>query len=409
MADSYGIYNGILVNGAGYLVATTTQPYSGYGAALTLTTGLSQSFLVSTPIFNLAYTSFTVEAWIYPTFSATDRGIFSQCACSTCSNQCFYFVIRANKLYADFTSNYVVGSTVLQVNTWYHVAFVYNYGTQHQILYVNGVQDGVASNAQPYQGTNGSIQIGAAQEFATTYYFYGYIDNVKLTTRVKSSTELLYAASLTAYYSFDFPLPNNDNGPNSLNGSSTNTAVTSGRVNQAMRFSSSPSYFQTFGFYQMDYSMTTTRPFSISLWINPSSLLSCTIIQITKQQSSGACNNMLGITSSTGQTGQLIMRAASGQTMVGPFLTLNTWMHVSLTYSSLNGLTLYTDGILFGSSGSFSCTASLVIAWIQIGYNFACGGCCSTIANVAYQGAIDEIYIHSRELTQADVTTLANP
>ena len=391
------------------MVATTTQPYFGYGAALTLTAGLSQSFLVSSPVFNLAYTSFTVEAWIYPTLLATDRGIFSQCACSTCSNQCFYFVIRSSKLYADFTSNNVAGSTVLQVNIWHHVAFVYNYGTEQQILYVDGVQDGISSNSQPYQGTSGSIQIGAAQEFATTYYFNGYLDNVKLTTRVKASTELLYAASLTAYYSFDFPSPNNDNGPNSLNGSSTNTAVTSGRVNQAMRFSSSPSYFQAYGFYQMDYSITTSRPFSISLWINPSSLIGSTIIQITRQQSSGLCNNLLGISSNNGQTGQVVVRAVSGQTIVGPFLTLNTWTHISLTYGSGNGMTLYTNGILFGSSGSFSCTPSAVIGWVQFGYNFACAGFCLPIVNVAYQGAIDEVYIHSRELTQADVTTLANP
>jgi hypothetical protein len=60
-----------------------------------------------------------------------------------------------------FTLNDLSGSQTLTAFNWYHIAFVYNYQTQQQILYLNGVQDTIKSNAQPYQGTNGSIQIGS--------------------------------------------------------------------------------------------------------------------------------------------------------------------------------------------------------------------------------------------------------
>lgn len=61
----------------------------------------------------------------------------------------------------------------------------------------------------------------------------------------------------------------------------------------------------------------------------------------------------------------------------------------------------------FGSTGAYSLLATNSITWLQIGYNFVCTS--ANINNVGYQGSIDEIYVHNRELTQADVTALANP
>jgi hypothetical protein len=246
--DLYGVYNGQLISGATYSTVATNQTYFGYGQALMLTASSNQSFLVSSPFLDLTYTSFTIEGWIYLFASfAGDRGIFGQCQCLTCPNQCLYFLVRANRLYIGFTSNDLVGSMTLAATTWYHVAFVYNYQTQQQILYVNGVQDSIKSSSQPYQGKNGTIQIGSTQALLAKNYFNGYIDNLRLTTRTKSASEILIDASLIARYSFDSPNPNSDNGLNGLNGTSTNTISVNGRVNQAMRFTGSASYFQAYG------------------------------------------------------------------------------------------------------------------------------------------------------------------
>jgi hypothetical protein len=70
-------------------------------------------------------------------------------------------------------------------------------------------------------------------------------------------------------------------------------------------------------------------------------------------------------------------------------------------------MTLYVNGVLFGSTGTFTDSTTGFITWLQIGYNFASTG--GNIPNGAYQGSIDEVYVHSRELTQADITVLANP
>ncbi|CAF4527303.1 unnamed protein product [Rotaria sp. Silwood2] len=405
--DSYGVYDGQLINNPLFTTSGSPNlPYVGHGQALMLNLASNQSVLVSTRFFNLSYRSFTIQAWIYFSGSSgADRGIFGQCQCSTCANQCLYLIIRNYRLYIDFTSNYLSGSTTFVTSNWYHIVFVYNYQTRQQILYVNGIQDAIKSNVQPYQGQNGSILIGSTQVYSTMNFFQGYIDNVALTTRAKSSVEILRDASLMAYYSFDLPNQNTDNGPNGLDGTLNNIVTATGYVNEAVRFlGSSSSYFRAYGFYQLPYGVTNGKPFSIAMWINPSSVNNIAIIQMFwSLGSSSNCEILVGISSSNGLTGQLFVHNTA---LTGSFVTQNTWTHVSLTYSSGNGYTLYINGVLFGSTGTASYSLTGLFANLCIGYPLNCG---SSSVNGYYQGYIDELYIYNRELSQTDVTSLANP
>jgi hypothetical protein len=410
LSDSYGVYNGQLINGAGYSPNSSNQPYVATGRALYMNASMNQSFLVSSAFLDLTFKSFTIEAWIYPTSVTNDRGIFGQCQCGSCVNQCLYLLIRSNKLFAGFTLNDVSGATILSSSTWYHVAFVYNYQTNQQILYLSGIQDAISSSAQPYQGVNGSIQIGSTQTYSVTNFFGGYIDNVMVTTRAKSASEILYDASLMAYYSFDLPNPTQDNGPNGLNGIWTNAVTVTGRVNYAVRFVSSPSYFQAYGFYQVPYGVTNGKPFSVSLWINPSSVSSSTIIQLFGTAlSTFSCANLLGTYTATGSVAQIILPSSSSGNqayLTGPFVTSNIWTHISVTYSTGNGYSLYVNGVYFGATGSLPYVSTNTFAYLFIGYYISCYYGSS---NGVYLGMVDEVYIHNRELKQSDVTALANP
>jgi hypothetical protein len=411
-ADSYNVYNGQLVNGATYSSNATGAPYIGYARALSLTWASSQSFLVAAPFLDLTYTSFTIEGWIFPiVLYSGDRGIFGQCYCSSCTNQCLYLLLRSNRLYAGFTLNDIASSFTLSIFTWYHIAFVYNYQTQQQILYINGVQDTVRSNVQPYQGINGTIQIGAAQVSLTTSFFNGYIDNLNIVTRAKSSAEILNDATLVAYYSFDTSYLNYDNGPNGLNGTLVNAVTVSGRVNQAMRFISGSSYFQVYGFYRFGYATLFNGPYSVSMWINPTSLASSTIVQMSSTQFGGSCTNIFGLLSPSGLTGQIMAQAYvvswSYVTIIGSFISINTWTHISLTFSPGNGYNLYINGNLIGSTGASTSATANQMVWLYIGYAMTCYS--TYFAGVGYQGSIDEVYFHTRELTQTDITALANP
>ncbi len=409
VTDFYGVYNGQFMNGAGFSPNVTSQPYIAFGRALFLNYALNQLFLVSTPFLDLTFKSFTIETWIYSTVATTDRGIFSQCQCSTCANQCLFLLIRANRLYVGFTLNDLYGNASLSTNTWYHIAFVYNNQTQQQILYINGFQDSIISNAESYQGTNGSIQIGSTQVYGTTNYFNGYIDNLMVTTRAKAASEILRDASLLAYYSFDLPNPTADSGPNGWTGANVNGVTASGRVNNALRFISGTAYFQSYGYYPLPFGVTPTKPFSVALWINPSSLSTSTIIQLFNTPLSGfSCLSLLGIYSLSGIVAQItVLSSSSNQILlIGPFVTSNTWTHISITYGSTNGYSLYVNGTLFGTTGSYVISGSTTLGYLMIGY---CTYCWNAYGNGNYYGSIDEAYIYNRELAQSDVTALANP
>ncbi|CAF1269137.1 unnamed protein product [Rotaria sordida] len=406
--DLYNVYNGTLVNSASYFTNTTNQPYVGNGGGLSLTSSSSQYFSVSSPFLDLTYKSFTIEAWIYPSISSSvDYGIFGQCQCSSCSNQCLYIIIRSYRLYVSFMSNDLSGNATLTSNTWYHIAFVYNNDTKQQRLFVNGYRDATKTDASPYQGTNGSIWIGASRVYLTTSYYNGYIDNFKITTRAKSSTEILNAATLTAYFSFDVSSGiTYDSGPLGLNGTSVNTATLSGHLNEAMRFSGSSSYFYAYGFYQIGYGVSYAQPFSVSLWINPSSASACTIVQTAYTLSTYTCHNLLGFYSTLGLTAQIIVQGWAWPVIYGPFATLNTWTHISVTYSQTNGLRLYVNGVYYGTTGTFSFSNTNRIMYFQLGYVNICSS--NYITSAGYQGLIDEVYVHSREISQSEVTTLAS-
>lgn len=313
-----------------------------------------------------------------------------------------------------FNLNDLQGVTTLVSATWYHVAFVYNYETFQQIIYLNGIQERISSSSsQPYQGQNGTTQIGVSQSSTTSStYFNGYIDNVRLTTRAKSAAEILDAATLMAYYSFDLPNQSLDRGPNGLHGTRTNTALVSGRSNQAIRFTGTNSFFQAYGFYTLGWGVVSNRPFTIALWINPSSIASSTIVQISPFQNSSFSPayilNMIGFWAVSGTVnGQLVTQLYAWPDVFGPFLPLNTWTHVAFTYSTTRGNTQYVNGVSVGSTGAVGHNnVYSTIQWLHLGYTF----CWSSgyIPCTGYQGAVDELYVYNRELSAAEISALAN-
>ena len=117
---------------------------------------------------------------------------------------------------------------------------------------------------------------------------------------------------------------------------------------------------------------------------------------------------MIGFYSYTGTNQQLTVHGYNWPTIFGPYLSANTWTHMSWTFSSWNGFTLYVNGYAYGSTGpaTFQNYWSQ-FTWLNIGNNIGCSS--NYLPNTAYQGSIDEVYIHNRELSASDVWALANP
>ncbi|CAF1438448.1 unnamed protein product [Didymodactylos carnosus] len=400
------MYNGVLINGATYYTSPgntyATTPYFGLGQSLYLQSSLNQSVIINSTFFNFSYTSFTVEAWIYPTTLSGDNDILGQCQNSLGTNLCLYLILRGGRMFMGFAPNYLSGVTVLSANTWHHVAYVYNYQTQQQILYLNGVQDATQSSVSPYQGQNGSITIGTSSILSTSNFFNGYIDNVAVTTRAKSATEILNDGTLSFYFSFDNPSPSLDNGPNGLNCTISNGATVSGRVNQAIRLNGATSYVQLYGFYQWGF--IAAKPFSFAMWINPISTYGGTLLHFSSSNTGGSCLSLMGITIG----GQIIVQAwySNYPSIVGPQLSTNTWTHIGFTYSTTNGMILYYNGVAYLSLAVPSFYNNGYIQYLNFGSNLACCGC-SNVPNYLFQGSLDELYVYRREISASEMSTLA--
>jgi hypothetical protein len=157
--DYYGIFQGGSDSGR---PATYVYPgYSGYGGALSIGLhGTYQSVSISTFV-SIWHTSFTLEAWIYPTsFSWTygggpDNALFGQCQ-SQSVDQCLHIILRSQRIYFGFYADDLQGSIVFQTNQWYHVAYAYQESNQQQYTYVNGVSDGQRTSNQ-YSGQAGNF------------------------------------------------------------------------------------------------------------------------------------------------------------------------------------------------------------------------------------------------------------
>jgi hypothetical protein len=93
------------------------------------------------------------------------------------------------------------------------------------------------------------------------------------------------------------------------------------------------------------------------------------------------------------------------------FLSLNQWIHVSMTYSTNNGIRLYVNGLLANSNSIFpDYSASRQISTITVGtclQPMTCAVGQTQIVPSQFHGKIDEMKIYSRELSKSEVSQLA--
>jgi hypothetical protein len=121
------------------------------------------------------------------------------------------------------------------------------------------------------------------------------------------------------------------------------------------------------------------------------------------------CMPAIGLSASN----EIIAQCWNAQMMAvqGPIILTGVWTHIVTSYSITNGVRLWVDGTLIGSSIAFSYLASGMPNWITLGITPPAGATCAT-GNVSigqFYGMMDEVRIYSREITASDIATLANP
>ncbi|CAF4356022.1 unnamed protein product, partial [Adineta steineri] len=221
----------------------------------------------------------------------------------------------------------------------------------------------------------------------------------------------LHDATLVGYYSMDcLSYPSWDSGPNQIRGVAVGlTSGDGGRVGQSYLFNTTSSYFQITGLVLLGQSYS---PFSFAMWLRP--ILSVTsggtILHVSQNTNgTGWCVQFIGLSSE----GQIVVHGynASGIVqIIGPVLVVGQWVHIVETYSQVNGIRLYINGNLYGQSNAFVYAAFGAPMVVTLGQPLQGTLCNHTgIQSGNYRGEIDEFYIYSRELSQMDITTLANP
>jgi hypothetical protein len=147
--------------------------------------GVSQYLsLTDNAVFQYGIGNFTIEAWVYLTsssFPSTQKRFWSQ-QNTGISTVCWVGVSNALKFSAEIRSStgtldtQISGTTTVQLNTWYHVAFV-RYGT-NTYLFVNGVLEATSTD-QSQSLAASIINIGSYNNGASDYWS-GYISNLRV-------------------------------------------------------------------------------------------------------------------------------------------------------------------------------------------------------------------------------------
>ncbi|UJR07082.1 hypothetical protein I4U23_011370 [Adineta vaga] len=409
LQDFYNNFNGIGNNGPTYKSST----YNGIGTCLQL--NQSSVTIDNPPLLNLANISFTFEMWLYGdsfynNSSYTDNYILDQFE-QNITDHFFHLIIRNQHVQFGFGNDDVTSNQILIPNQWYHLAFVYDYSTRTQMIYVNGYLDVSRSVAGPYLGSSGDLIIGTGIINSPNNYFNGCLDSIQYYPWTRNTSTILFDATFVAYLKFD----NNtlfDSGPLSINGIGTNYTYTSmGRVNQAITLSILSSYIQITGLTRLG---TNAWPYTVSIWIYPTNSSGGTIMHLSSRldgaQANAWCLPIMGLTS----MGQIAINTwnSSNVPITGPIVPLFSWTHVTATYSLSNGERLYVNGTQYGSSSvPFAFQAGSIPMTLTIGSSLLGLGVCNTgtIQMGQFYGSIDEFQVYARELSPSEISTLANP
>ena len=123
-------------------------------------------------------TTGTYEFWIYPTRFSTNHRVIDQSANSGVE---IYYDSSGN-LYAGITSggaSAAVSASPLSLNTWTHVAVVFNSGTI--TIYFNGTGKTLTGTTVGYNMTStNTVSISGYQSIAGQYGVIGYLANVRI-------------------------------------------------------------------------------------------------------------------------------------------------------------------------------------------------------------------------------------
>ncbi len=337
----------------------------------------------------------TVEAWIKPDTGSSYNVI-------ACKGTKTYFLAtyygRLALLVGDENGsawNIVLkGQTIMDSTKWYHVAGTYKNGVG--TIYVNGIIDGIIAGNDEDVGTNTSdISIGSASSYASTYFFNGTIDELRIYNNALNNKEIK-ERFLRGGWHFD-ETTGTDFSDFSEFGNDGNLYYTNsppcwiqGIMGNALEFDGSN---YNYGLVPHSADLDITDEMTIEAWVKPDTDVgNYNII---------ACKGRYTYFFAT-VGGQLAFLVGKGSfnwntvTIGDTVMDSSKWYHVTGVYEDGVGK-VYVNGVLDGTDTGE-----------QDGINFSTyplsiGSADSYTSNYYFDGVIDELKIYNRAFTGLEI------
>lgn len=319
---------------------------------------------------------------------------------------------------SDATVNYID-------NNWHHIVFVYNSGLAQ--IYTDGIlTNTTTSNAGIIGNNTNQLLFGATlNPQASSNNFIGTIDDIGIWSRALTQQEVtnLYTSSISCVSDittglvaqYDFTGNANDLSGNGNNGTVYGATLTSdrfGNPNSAYNFVNGADKIVV----PDNNSLSLTGSFGFNFWINNSGY-NGSFNGILSKYEAGSCNHngyFIGMMSWSGedkielQADPICSNANSYEPNANGKLNTGQWYNIGLTYDQPNTkLIYYVNGVKIDSfivALSVQNTTYDLIIGNHVAYPYTSS---STGAN--FQGAIDDIRIYNRLLTQCDMDSLYKP
>lgn len=441
-------------------VLTTNSLYVKSGLRSGYCDGLTSRVGFNAPHTSFGTGDFTLEAWVYPTISASSglKTIFDLRSSFSTNGGPILSMVSGNFIrFQDNTSTVGTTTTKINANQWSHVACVRRLGAVS--VYINGTLDFSA----PYTSNDAGIKVWigyAGFSPVVPNSWTGYIDRV----RIHSSA--IYTSNFTpksTLYKDFLPtgIKSGGSGSNGAFGSggggggasidytaspdhnlsdvdylnsiaiidfdykSSNTVFDDSLYNSTITYNSGASisnftisggtsgYFDkstsTAGFYFTREASFGTGPFTLEAWVYPEEYHSTDNIYIFDLRSAFSPNG--GFVVSINPTGNLRCNVNSDNTytiLSTNIIPLNSWTHVAIVREANTNIKVYINGVLdsthttTGSGTVSSLTDAGTTTWI--GYAGF-----SPVLSRAFKGYIDRVRIHKSAIYTSNFSTSTSP
>ena len=94
-----------------------------------------------------------------------------QCTQPGTVDGCLIFMTRNDVMWFVFWADDVIGSIVIPANTWFHMAFVYDYTANIKNIYLNGVFEASQNSTGPLQVKSTILTFGCLIDIGGASYF----------------------------------------------------------------------------------------------------------------------------------------------------------------------------------------------------------------------------------------------